>query len=73
MSTATAAPPTPTLAQFKDDVAQHRVAYYVAADNRGHGPGWAARGHADIKDWVAATFHAAKVGQATVYDLSTPK
>jgi 4-amino-4-deoxy-L-arabinose transferase-like glycosyltransferase len=65
--------PTPTLAQFKDDVAQHRVAYYVAADNRGHGPGWATRGHSDIKDWVAATFHAAKVGQATVYDLSTPK
>ena len=51
--------PTPTLAQFKDDVAQHRVAYYVAADNRGHGPRWTARGHSDIKDWVAATFHSA--------------
>ena len=66
--------PTPTLAQFKDDVAQHRVAYYVAADNRGHGPGWAAawplRHHAT--GWRPPSTRR-QVGSATVYDLSTPK
>jgi 4-amino-4-deoxy-L-arabinose transferase-like glycosyltransferase len=65
--------PTPTLAQFQDDVAHHRVAYYVASNNRGRGPGWTARGHADIAGWVAHTFRSAQVGSATVYDLSAPK
>ena len=48
--------PAPTLSQFQDDVAQHKVAYYVVVNNRGHGPGWGNRGHADIAKWVAATF-----------------
>jgi len=65
--------PVPTLSQFKDDVAQHKVAYYVVINNRGRGPGWGSRGHADIADWVASTFKASNVGDATVYNLSTPK
>ncbi|WP_029117240.1 glycosyltransferase family 39 protein [Mycobacterium sp. URHB0044] len=65
--------PTPTLAQFQDDVAHHRVAYYVASNNRGRGPQWNGRGHADIAAWVAHTFRAEQVGSATVYDLSAPK
>ena len=48
--------PVPTLSQFQDDVAQHKVAYYIVMNNRGHGPGWGNRGHADIGKWVAATF-----------------
>ena len=65
--------PAPTLSQFKDDVAQHKVAYFVVVNTRGHGPGWGNRGHADIAKWVAATFHSSTVGDATVYKLSAPK
>ena len=65
--------PVPTLSQFQADVAQHKVAYYIVVNNRGHGPGWGSRGHADIAKWVATTFRATNVGDATVYNLSTPK
>jgi hypothetical protein len=65
--------PVPTLSEFKDDVAAHKVAYYVVVNNRGHGPGWGNRGHADIAKWVAATFPSTTVGDDTVYNLSTPK
>jgi hypothetical protein len=65
--------PVPTLSQFQDDVAKHKVAYYIVMNNRGHGPGWGNRGHADIGKWVAATFSATNIGDATVYNLSVPK
>ena len=65
--------PAPTLGQFQDDVAQHKVAYYIVVNNRGHGPGWGNRGHADIAKWVAVTFPSTNVGDATVYNLSAPK
>jgi hypothetical protein len=65
--------PAPTLSEFQDDVTQHKVAYYITTNNRGRGPGWGNRGHADIEKWVAATFPSTMVGDATVYNLSTPK
>jgi 4-amino-4-deoxy-L-arabinose transferase-like glycosyltransferase len=65
--------PAPTLSRFEDDVAQHKVAYYIVVNNRGRGPGGTNRGHADIGDWVAATFRSSTVGDATVYNLSAPK
>jgi hypothetical protein len=65
--------PVPTLSEFKDDVAQHRVAYYIVMNHRGRGPGWGGRSHADIGKWVAATFRSTNIGDATVYDLSAPK
>jgi len=66
--------PVPTLSEFKHDVAQHKVAYYVVVNEHGHGPGWGDnRGHADIAKWVAARFESTSVGDATVYNLSTPK
>jgi 4-amino-4-deoxy-L-arabinose transferase-like glycosyltransferase len=65
--------PAPTLSQFQDDVAQHKVAYYIEVNTRGRGPGWGNRGHADIAKWVAATFPSSTVGDATVYNLSAPK
>ncbi len=65
--------PAPTLSQFQDDVAQHKVAYYIVVNTRGRGPGWGNRGHADIEKWVAATFPSSTVGDATVYNLSAPK
>ncbi|WP_319452732.1 MULTISPECIES: glycosyltransferase family 39 protein [unclassified Mycobacterium] len=63
--------PAPTLPQFKDDVANHRVAYYVSTGSGSHRPGWNSHAHADIAKWVAANFTATKVGSATVYDLSS--
>ena len=66
--------PAPTLDEFKNDVAQHKVAYYVVVNDHGHGPGWGNnRGHADIAKWVATTFSSTSVGNATVYNLSVPK
>jgi len=65
--------PAPTLGQFQDDVAQHKIAYYIVVDTRGRGPGWGNRGHADIANWVAATFPSSTVGDAAVYNLSAPK
>jgi hypothetical protein len=65
--------PTPTLKEFQDDVAHHRVAFYIATNNHGHGPMWGGHGHTDIATWVASNFDAVQVGSATVYDLSMPK
>lgn len=65
--------PVPTLSEFQDDVAQHKVAYYVIVSNKARGPGWGNRGHADITSWVTSTFTPKTVGDATVYDLSAPK
>lgn len=62
--------PTPTLQQFQADVAAHRVGYYVSSGVSGREPGWNGHAHADIAQWVAATFPAQRVGKATVYDLS---
>jgi hypothetical protein len=65
--------PVPTLGQFQDDVAQHRVTYYIAADNRddpGPGRGFGSQPHSDIAAWVAAHFNPIKVGSDTVYDLT---
>jgi 4-amino-4-deoxy-L-arabinose transferase-like glycosyltransferase len=65
--------PAPTLSQFQDDVAQHKIAYYIVMNTRGRGPGSGNRGHADITNWVAATYPSSTVGDATVYNLSAPK
>jgi 4-amino-4-deoxy-L-arabinose transferase-like glycosyltransferase len=67
--------PTPTLSQFQNDVAQHKVSYYIVQNNhdRGHGAPSTAHGHSDIADWVAGHFSPITVGDATVYDLSAPK
>jgi 4-amino-4-deoxy-L-arabinose transferase-like glycosyltransferase len=61
--------PVPTLAQFEDDVAAHRVGYYVTTSTLGSHPGRGARGHTDIARWVAAHFPAQRVGRTVVYDL----
>jgi hypothetical protein len=77
--------PAPTLQQFEDDVAHHRVAYYltprgsdkgaVAGDEDGghRGQYVSARPHADILRWVRGHFHSTTVGGITAYDLSAPK
>ncbi|MER5673942.1 glycosyltransferase family 39 protein [Pseudonocardia alni] len=61
-----------TLAEFRSDVEQGRIAYYVAG-GQGGGPG----GQSDstssrIATWVAEHYTATTVGGQTVYDLSAP-
>ncbi|GAA4477884.1 glycosyltransferase family 39 protein [Rhodococcus olei] len=80
----TGSDPTPGLSEFVDDVATHRVAYYLV-QNRGEdggrqagpqtqnppgAPGGRQSAHQDITDWVAAHFTPVTVGSTTVYDLS---
>jgi len=59
--------PAPTLAEFKQYVADGEISYYVS-DARGGmgGPG----GSSDIATWVADNFDATTVGGQTVYDLT---
>ncbi len=61
--------PAPTLAQFKQDVANHEIHYFVGAnsDSFGGGSGDAAQ----ITAWVEAHFRAETVGGETVYNLSS--
>jgi 4-amino-4-deoxy-L-arabinose transferase-like glycosyltransferase len=72
--------PAPTLQQFQRDVAEHRIHYYIEAENTPSrsGPGMSAndgkpRESRKIDAWVKQTFTAMKVGDVTLYDLSTPK
>lgn len=65
--------PAPTLAQFQQDVAAHRIGYYVAPEQDKRPGGFGGRSHTDIADWVAANFTPTKVGTDTVYDLTAPR
>jgi 4-amino-4-deoxy-L-arabinose transferase-like glycosyltransferase len=73
--------PTPTLEQFKDDVARHQVSYYLAPRGSSHGAvaededgeKSSARPHSDILLWVSGHFHSTTIGGVTAYDLFAPK
>jgi len=62
--------PTPTLAQFEQDVTAGKIHYFLAG---GQGVGARAGGSGSIATWVAAHFTARSVGGVTVYDLTSPK
>jgi 4-amino-4-deoxy-L-arabinose transferase-like glycosyltransferase len=65
--------PVPTLSQFQQYVASHRVTYYIVADdNHDHGGVQGRRQHSDVTDWVAANYTPAKVGADTVFNLTVP-
>jgi 4-amino-4-deoxy-L-arabinose transferase-like glycosyltransferase len=65
--------PVPTLGEFQQEVANHRVTYYVTPkENRRPGGFGARSAHTDISTWVAANFRPTTVGSDTVYDLTTP-
>ena len=66
--------PAPTLAQFKEYVAQHRIHYFIGSSGRGGMRGadsGGSREAADIAEWVEATCAARTIDGVTVYDLST--
>jgi 4-amino-4-deoxy-L-arabinose transferase-like glycosyltransferase len=69
--------PSPTLAQFKQYVADGAIHYFIAGGGGlgggMGGPGGGSSGSntsSEISSWVAATFTAATVDGVTVYDLS---
>jgi 4-amino-4-deoxy-L-arabinose transferase-like glycosyltransferase len=64
--------PVPTLSDFQQYVAAHRVTYYIVPSDNHSGFGMGNRGHSDISDWVTANFTPVKVGSDTVYDLTVP-
>ena len=61
--------PWPTLAVFKELVANHEIHYYVGQGSQSFGGG---RGSSAIAGWVAAHFEKQTVGGETVYNLTEP-
>lgn len=65
--------PVPTLAQFQTYVADRQITYYILPEPKNdHGGFFGNDSHADISDWVKASFASTKVGSDTVYDLRAP-
>ncbi|MFJ3584390.1 ArnT family glycosyltransferase [Streptomyces sp. NPDC090127] len=64
--------PSPTLAQFKQYVAQGKIHYFVGGGG-GTGGGGGMGGGSEIASWVASTFDEVTVGGATLYDLTAPR
>ncbi|MGX7759762.1 ArnT family glycosyltransferase [Streptomyces angustmyceticus] len=67
--------PSPTLAQFKKDVAEGQIHYFIAGGQGGPGgghggPGGGRGGSSKITSWVEKTFEKVTVGSATIYDLT---
>ncbi|MBX7456377.1 glycosyltransferase family 39 protein [Mycolicibacterium sp. 3033] len=64
--------PSPTLAQFVDDVAAGRIHYFVSGRmmTMGRAPESGSKESVAIRDWVAANFVARTVDGTVIYDLS---
>ncbi|GAA2583215.1 ArnT family glycosyltransferase [Streptomyces tubercidicus] len=60
--------PSPTLARFKEYVADGKIHYFLAG-GRG-GPGGDRGGSSQITSWVTKTFKKVTVGSTTFYDLT---
>ena len=65
--------PAPTLGEFQQDVANHRITYYIAPANDRRPGGFGSKSHTDITQWVAAHFAPMTVGSETVYNLTAPQ
>ena len=66
--------PSPTLAQFQQWVAQHRIHYFISGGRFGGGPNGSGTGGSNtpqqIAEWVAANYTSTTIGGVTVYDVS---
>jgi len=63
--------PSPTLAQFKQYVADGRIHYFIASGGGGGGRGGATGSTStEISTWITETFEAQTVDGVTMYDLS---
>ncbi|WP_399940823.1 ArnT family glycosyltransferase [Streptomyces sp. BBFR25] len=63
--------PSPTLAQFKQYVADGRIHYFIGGGTGG-GMGGDSGTASRITSWVVANFKEVTVGSATFYDLTSP-
>ncbi|MGW8062032.1 ArnT family glycosyltransferase [Streptomyces ziwulingensis] len=63
--------PSPTLAQFKEYVADGRIHYFIGGGGAG-GMGGDSGTSSQITSWVEANFQEITVGSATFYDLTQP-
>jgi 4-amino-4-deoxy-L-arabinose transferase-like glycosyltransferase len=61
--------PSPTLAQFKEYVAEGKIHYFIGSGGFG-GQNGGSSASSDIATWVADNFTAQTVGGTTVYDLT---
>ncbi|MFG3404285.1 ArnT family glycosyltransferase [Streptomyces sp. NPDC048142] len=67
--------PSPTLAQFKEYVAEGKIHYFAPGGGRGGGGGGMGGGSgtsSQISSWVTENFTEVTVGSATLYDLTQP-
>jgi len=62
--------PAPSLAEFKQLVAQGKIHYFIGGGGGGFGGGRNGTSN-EIATWVAQNFQAQTVGNTTVYDLTT--
>ena len=63
--------PSPTLAEFKQLVADGTIHYYIASGSGGQGPGGGSdSASSQIADWVEANYEATTVDSISLYDLS---
>jgi 4-amino-4-deoxy-L-arabinose transferase-like glycosyltransferase len=65
--------PAPTLVEFQQDVRAGRVPYFIAGQRRGRGGMRQSGPGAQISAWVEKSFPPTPVGDATVYDLTSPR
>jgi hypothetical protein len=64
--------PSPTLARFKEYVAEGKIHYFVPGGNGGGMGGSGSGTSARIASWVEANFTEVTAGSATFYDLTRP-
>ena len=62
--------PSPTLAQFKQDVAEGKIHYFIASGGFG-GQSGGSNDSSEIASWVESTFTATTVDGVTLYDLTS--
>jgi len=63
--------PSPTLAQFKSNVAAGKIHYFIGGAGIGQSSG-GSNASSKISAWVAASFTAQTVDGVTLYDLTQP-
>lgn len=62
--------PSPTLAQFKEYVADGKIHYFISSGSGGGMGGSSSGTSSQITEWVEANFKTVTVGSATFYDLT---
>jgi 4-amino-4-deoxy-L-arabinose transferase-like glycosyltransferase len=63
--------PSPTLAQFKQYVAEGKIHYFIGGSSLGSQSSTGSSAAQEIADWVSSSYPATTVGGTTVYDLTT--